>query len=49
MRVIRYLVGAKKMVWKYGEKEDGDEMVWVDVCVDFDPRADGRGHRRAEE
>jgi hypothetical protein len=35
-RVVRYLVGARRMVWKYGEKEDGDEGVWVDVFVDSD-------------
>ena len=32
--MVRYLVGAKRIVWKYGEKEDGDDRVWVDVFVD---------------
>ena len=35
-RVARYLVGAKRLVWKYWEKEDDDEMVNVDVYVDSD-------------
>ena len=35
-RVVRYLVGARRLVWKYGEKEDDDETVWVDVYVDSD-------------
>jgi hypothetical protein len=35
-RVARYLVGARRLVWRYHEKEDGDEMVHVDVFVDSD-------------
>ena len=35
-RVVRYLVGAKRLVWKYGEKDDGEEAMWVDVFVDSD-------------
>ena len=35
-RVVRYLVGAKRLVWKYGEKGDGEEAIWVDVFVDSD-------------
>ena len=35
-RVARYLVGAKRLVWKYKEKENDDERVKVDVYVDSD-------------
>ena len=35
-RVARYLVGAKRLVWKYQEKENDDERVKVDVHVDSD-------------
>ena len=35
-RVARYLVGAKRLVWKYQEMEDDDEEVKVDVYVDSD-------------
>ena len=35
-RVARYLAGARRLVWRYHEKEDGDEMVHVDVFVDSD-------------
>ena len=35
-RVARYLVGAKRLVWKYQEMEDDDEKVKVDVYVDSD-------------
>ena len=30
------MVGAKRLVWRYGEKETDDEMVGVDVYVDSD-------------
>ena len=35
-RAVRYLVGAKRLVWKYTEKEDDAEDVLVDVFVDSD-------------
>ena len=35
-RVARYLVGAKRLVWKNQEMEDDDEKVKVDVYVDSD-------------
>ena len=35
-RLVRYLGGAKRLVWKYGEKETDEETVWVDVYVDSD-------------
>ena len=35
-RAVRYLVGAKRLVWKYTEKEDDAEDVLVDVFVDTD-------------
>ena len=35
-RVARYLVGAKRLVWMYQEKENDDERVKVDVYVDSD-------------
>ena len=35
-RMVRYLVGAKRLVWKYVEKETDDETVWADVYVDSD-------------
>ena len=35
-RVARYLVGAKRLVWKYQEKENNNERVKVDVYVDSD-------------
>ena len=36
-RVARYLVGAKRLVWKYKELEDDDdEKENVDVYVDSD-------------
>ena len=35
-RVARYLVGAKRLVWKCKEREDDDEKVKVDVYVDSD-------------
>ena len=37
-RVVRYLVGAKRLVWKYQEMEDDDEKLKVDVYVDSDWR-----------
>ena len=30
------MVGAKRLVWRYGEKEADDEAVVVDVFVDSD-------------
>ena len=35
-RTVRYLVGAKRLVWRYGEKEADNEAVVVDVFVDSD-------------
>jgi hypothetical protein len=35
-RAVRYLVGAKRLVWKYGEKKSDVEAVVVDVFVDSD-------------
>jgi hypothetical protein len=35
-RVVRYLVGARRLVWTYWEKGDGEDAVWIDVYVDSD-------------
>ena len=35
-RMVRYLVGAKRLVWQYGEKNGDDDVVWMDVYVDSD-------------
>ena len=35
-RAVRYLVGAKRLVWTYTEKGDDGEDVWVDLFVDSD-------------
>ena len=31
---VRYLVGARRLVWKYLKKGDGKETLWIDVFVD---------------
>ena len=35
-RAVRYLVGARRLVWRYAESESEDEAVVVDVFVDSD-------------
>ena len=35
-RAVRYWVGAKRLVWRYREKESDGEAVVVDVFVDSD-------------
>ena len=35
-RVVRYLLGAERVVWKYGELEGGPRRVRMDIHVDSD-------------
>jgi len=40
-RVVRYLVGAERVVWRYGEFEGGGEKLRLDVHVDSDWAGNG--------
>ena len=34
-RMVRYLIGAPRLIWKYTEERD-EEVVWIDALVDSD-------------